>query len=175
MLTIISAAIIVASVILIFKGLIFLHNKAEKKTSAALKAYYDHVLTKHNLTVTQPEILKNFILGLDEICNKLLIVQPVKTEKYKWQIIDLDNVKNCFVIKDYKSFYSNDPKEKTTERFVDQINLHFEFIEEKEPVKINFYTNILHHISDMPLSEQKARKWEEVISKIIKKKLKRIA
>ncbi|MGH2647628.1 MAG: hypothetical protein ACRDE8_08680 [Ginsengibacter sp.] len=175
MLTIISAAIIVASVILIFKGLIFLHNKAEKKTSTALKAYYDNMLTKHNLTVLQPEILKNFILGLDEISNKLLIVQPVKTMKYKWQIIDLDNVKNCFVTKDYKSFYSNDPKEKTTERFVDQINLQFEFIEEKDPVKINFYTNILHHISDMPLSEQMAQKWERVISTMIKKNLKRIA
>ena len=175
MLTIISAAVIVASVILIFKGLIFLHNIAEKKTSAALKDHYDNVLTKHNLTITQPEILKNFILGLDEICNKLLIVQPVETGKHQCQIIDLDKVKNCFVIKDYKSFYSNDPKEKTTERFVDQINLQFEFIEEKEPVKINFYTNILHHISNMPLSEQRARKWEGVISTMINKKLKRIA
>ncbi|HEV8082020.1 MAG TPA: hypothetical protein VGP55_02405 [Chitinophagaceae bacterium] len=175
MLTIISAAIIVSSVILIFKGLIFLHNREEKKTSAALNAYYNEVATKHSLTVLNPEIIKDAILGLNEICDKLLVVKSVETGKYKWHIIDLYNVKSCTVIKDCKSSYSNNPKEKTTERFVDQIYLQFEFIDEEENVEINFYTHILNHISDMPQSEQKARKWEEVISKIIKKKLKRIA
>ena len=173
--TIISAAIIVASVILIFKGLIFLHNKEEKRVSAAIKAYYNGLAIEYNLTVSNHEILKDTILGLDEICEKLLIVESVETGKYKWHIIDLSGVKNCVVIKDYKSFYSNESKGNATERYVDQIMLQFEFIEEKEPVEINFYKHILNHISDMPQSEQTARKWEGMISKMIKKKLKRTA
>lgn len=175
MLTIISAAIIVASVILIFKGLIFLHNREEKKVSAALNAYYNEVATKHSLTVLNPEIMKDTILGLNEICDKLLVVKLIETDKYKWHIIDLYNVESCTFIKDYKSYYSNDPKEKTAERFVDLIYLQFEFLDKEEIVEINFYTHILNHVSDMPQSEQKARKWQEVISKTIKKKLKRIA
>ncbi len=175
MFTIISAAIIIVIVILIFKGLIFIHNKEEKKTSAALKAYYNELASKNNLTISTNEVFKDAVFGLDEICNKLLVLKSVEANKYKWHIIDLNTVKNCAVIKDYKSFYSNESKAKTIERYVDQINLQFEFIDGKEPVEINFYTHILNHISHMPESEQKARKWEDVISKIISKEKKQIA
>ena len=173
--TVISAAIIIIIVILIFKGLIFIHNKGEKKTLAALKVYYNELADKNNLTISNNEIFKGAVLGLDEICYKLLVLKSDKANKYKWHIIDLNTVKNCTVIKDYRSFYSNESRAKITERYVDQINLQFEFIDEKEPVEINFYTHILNHISDMPESEQKALKWEAVISKIISKGKKQIA
>ena len=173
--TIISAAIIIVVLILIFMLLITLHKKDQKRTTARLLDQFNAHAQKNNLAIAETGILKDSVFGLDDLYNKFLIVQLLDRQQYNYQIIDLNRVKRCSVIKNNRYAHEVESPGKKSEIFVGHISLLFEFNDNEEPVELFFYKHIEDHIFEMKELEQKAVKWQALISKKIKYRLMRIA
>jgi len=173
--TIISAVIIVAVIILIFWLLIAVHKNDLKKKAAGLIIRFNEVAYNNNLSVTETETLNDTIFGIDELYSKLLILELTGKNKYQHQIIDLDSVMRCTLQKNNRSVYEKGNSGQISDVFVEQVNLLFEFADNQEPYEFIFYKHIVDHIFELPQLEQKAVKWQSLISKKIKKTLRRIA
>lgn len=173
--TIISAGIIVVILTALIKVLIYFHNKQKQKVAKEFQDHYRHLLKSNNLSFSTPELLKDVVIGLDELHRKLLILKLVDNDKYDSQVIDLDFVKNCTVRKSNNNIYTNGYEKNKRDGFVEEVVLELEFLDGKDTVEIIFYKHIINHISEMHALEEKAKKWEGIISDVVRSKLRRIA
>lgn len=173
--TAISAAIIVVLLVVLIKALIYFHNKQKLKVANEFQEHYKQVLATNNLSFTTPELLKDSIIGLDEIHRKLLILKLADDDTYNSQVIDLEMVKKCTVRKRKNIIYGNGYEKNKIDGFVDEVVLELEFLDKKNSVEIIFYKHIINNIAEMHALEEKARKWEDIISGILTSKLRRTA
>ena len=98
----------------------------------------------------------------------------VKNGAFSSLIIDLDEIKRCTVKKEYGSIKVGELKNKKIDQYLEQITLHFEFNNGRYDAEIPFYRPLNNQIVEMPELEQKARRWETIISKM-KKSYRKIA
>ena len=172
--TVISAAIIVAVLIILVKALIYFHNRQKRKAANEFLEQYRQALKNNNLSFSSPELLKDAVIGLDELHRKLLILKLVDDNKYDSRLIDLDLVKNCTIRKSNYNAYAKGYEKNRADVFVEQIALELEFFNEKESVEIIFYKHIDNHITTMHALEEKAKRWEAIISNVLLSKLRLI-
>ena len=173
--TIISAVIIVVAIVLIFWLLIAVHKNDVKKKAAGLIIQFNEVAYNNNLAVTETETLNDMVFGMDELYGKLLILEVTGKNKYQHQIIDLNNVMRCTLQKNSRPVYEKGASGQISDVYVENVNLLFEFTDSRESYELTFYRHIVDHIFELPQLEQKAVKWQELISKKIKNPLRRIA
>ena len=173
--TAISAAIIVVILVVLIKALIYFHNRKKQKVANEFQEHYKQVLKTNNLSFSTPELLKDSIIGLDESHRKLLILKLIGDDTYDSQVIDLEMVKNCSVRKTNNIINRNEYEKNKTDAFVEEIVLKLEFLDKKNPIEIIFYKHIIDNIAEMHLLEEKAEKWEVIISNMLRSKLRRTA
>ena len=82
---------------------------------------------------------------------------------------------HCTLQKNSRHVFDKGTSGMVNEVFVEQVNLLFEFADRREPFELIFYKHIVDHIFELPDLEQKADKWQELISKNIKKQIRQIA
>lgn len=173
--TIITAIIIVAAIIIIFLLLIVTHKNDLKKKAAKLNIRFNEHAFKNNLGFNETETLHNLMFGLDDLYGKLLIVELSGNDEFRHQIIELDNLMGCSLQKNSRNIYEKGTSGKINEVFVEVVSLLFEFTDRREPIELIFYRHIVDHIFELPHLEQKAVKWQALISKKIKTQLKQFA
>jgi len=115
------------------------------------------------------------VFGIDELYRKLLILESTGNNKYQHQIIDLDDIMYCTLQKNNRPVYEKGTSGQISEVFVEKVNLLFEFTDRREPYELVFYRHVVDHIFELPQLDQKAGKWQELISTKIKNPLRRIA
>lgn len=173
--TIISAVIIVVSIILIFWLLIAIHKNDLKQKAAALIIRFNEIAFNNNLSFAETETINDIIFGVDELFGKLLILEQLENNKYEHHIIELDSVMRCSLQKNKRSVYEKGNSGQISDVFVEQVNLLFEFTDGRTPYEFIFYKHVVDHIFELPQLEEKAVKWQKLISKKINKPLRRIA
>lgn len=173
--TAISAAIIVVLIVVLIKGLIYFHNRKKHQVANEFQEHYKQVLKTSNLSLSTPELLKDSIIGLDEIHRKFLILKLADDDTYNTQVIDLEMVKNCSVRKRNNIINREGYEKNKPDAFVEEIVLELEFLDKKKPVEIIFYKHIIDNIAEMHLLEERARKWEVIITNVLRSKLRRTA
>jgi len=173
--TIIVAAIIISVIISISLILVSINNKQRKKTSTELLNHFSKLGTENNLSFSSQEILENCIIGLDGIQRKLLILKKIDKDEYDSILLDLNEVKNCSKRNIYTRVNIGTNKKERFENHLDKIVLDFDFIDNRQPVQILFFEPITNHIFAMSELEQKAKKWETILSQITNTGLKKIA
>jgi hypothetical protein len=162
--TFIVAAIIIGSVIAICLILISVHNKHNRQAMNQLLNHFSRLGVENNLNFSSQEILKNGILGVDGVRRKVLVVTR-EDDLLGSFIIDLKEVKNCTVKKNYGTINAGDLKNRKMEQYLEKIVLHFD-LNDKPPVEILFYKHFDSHIFEALELEQKARHWETIFSKL---------
>lgn len=172
---IIIAAIIISIVTCICLILIELDKKQMRKTASELLNHFSKLGTENNLSFTSQEILENCIIGLDGIQKKLLILKRIDKEEYNSILLDLNEVKICSKKTIYKRINIGTSKKERFENHIDKIVLDFDFIDDRQPVQILFFEHVTSHIFAMSELEQKAKKWETIVSQITNTGLKKTA
>jgi len=152
-----------------------MNNKHRKKTSTELLNHFSKVGTENNLSFSSQEILENCIVGLDGIQRKLLILKRIDTNAYDPILLDLNEVKSCAKKKICTRVNIGTNKKERFENHIDKIVLELEFIYNKQPGEILFFEPITNHILAMSELEQKAEKWEAILSQIVNTGLKKRA
>lgn len=173
--TIIVAAIIISVIVSICLILVSIDNKQRKKTSTELLNHFSRLGSENNLSFSSQEILERCIMGLDGIQKKLLILKKFDKHGYDSILLDLNEVKNCSKKKIYKKVNIGTSKKERFENHLDKIILELGFINSRPPVQILFYEPVTNDIFAMPELEQKAQKWETILSQITNTGLRKIA
>ncbi|MBE7172988.1 MAG: hypothetical protein INR73_20595 [Williamsia sp.] len=132
--------------------------------------------TKHNLTFSSQEILKDSILCLDGIRRQLLILKNFEEVIYFSELIDLREIKSCSLKKQYGSTYGAAfQSRKPEDSYLETIYLNFEFASNREPIDVKFFNHIENHPGEMAALEQRARDWEILLSKMMQTSLEKTA
>ena len=172
--TIIVALIIVFGVIGISAILIYMHNRDLKNKKEKLVFCLSKIGSQRRLCFTSQEELRNTAIGLDGLQRKLLIAEE-NNGRYDWSIIDLEEVENCSVKKVYDSIDAGGLKRKWVEEYLRTIVLQFNFKNNKASFDLAFYENTVNNIYEMPELEEKARKWQAILSKMVATHAEKIA
>ena len=173
--TIIVAAILISVITGICLILVSINNKHRQKTASELLNHFSKLGTENKLSFSSQEILENCIIGLDGIQRKLLILKKIDKDEYDSILLDLNEVKKCSKKNIYTRVNIGTNKKERFENHLDKIVLDFDFIDNREPVQILFFEPITNHIFAMSELEQKAKKWETILSQIANTGLKKIA
>jgi hypothetical protein len=161
--------VIGASTIFVYKHIRNLRNKKEK-----LLSYVSKIGSQQRLFFARQEELLNSIIALDRLQRKLLIIEE-NNGRYYWKIIALEEVENCTLKKVYDSIDAGGLKAKRVEGYLRTIALQLNFNNDKPSFDLIFYENTVNNIYEMSELENKARKWQAMLSKIIVKQAELIA
>jgi len=173
--TLIVAAILISVITGICLVLVSMNNKHRKKTASGLLNHFSKLGTENKLSFSSQEILENCIIGLDGIQRKLLILKKIDKDEYDSILLDLNEVKRCSKKNIYSRVNIGTNKKERFENHLDKIVLEFDFIDNRQPVQILFFEPITNHVFAMSELEQKAKKWETILSQIANTGLKKIA
>ena len=173
--TIIVTAILISVITGICLVLVSINNKHRQKTASELLNHFSKLGTENKLSFSSQEILENCIIGLDGIQRKLLILKKIDKDEYDSILLDLNEVKKCSKKNIYTRVNIGTSKKERFENHLDKIVLDFDFIDNRQPVQILFFEPITNHIFAMLELEQKAKKWETILSQIANTGLKKIA
>ena len=171
--TLIVAAILISVITGICLVLVSINNKHRKKAAYELLNRFSKLGTENNLSFSSQEILENCIIGLDGIQRKLLILKEIDKNKYDSILLDLNEVKRCTKKNIYTRVNIGTTKQEKFENHLDKIVLDFDFIDNRQPVQILFFEPVRNHIFAMLELEQKAKKWEAILSQIANTGLKK--
>jgi hypothetical protein len=141
-----------------------------------MKLLFDYLTklgSRYNLTFSGFEILKNYIMGLDDRKKKLLIVSSINEDRPHHYIIDMNEVSTCSVKKYYGKINVNGLKNRELNHYLEKIVLQIRFLSKKQSEDVMFYKRTENDIRELPEMELKAKKWMELLSKISPNSLKK--
>ena len=170
--TIIIAAILVAITIALPVVFISISKKNTTKRKEENLKLFNLAGSNHGLSFSKYELLKNKIIGLDNVRQAVLIYE---FENENAICINMKEVNNCTVNKQYDSIDMGTDKKAKMEKHLSSIDLKFSIKRSTEPISISFYDSSVNNIYEMTELEAKAKEWETVLSKMIVKELKAIA
>ena len=132
-----------------------------------MKLLLDYLINlgcRHNLTISNQEILKCSMMGLDDKRKKLLIVNGLPEGKPHHYVIDLNDIRSCSVKKYYGRIDINGLKNRELNQYLEKIVLQIEFGSAKQSADILIYKRTDNDLRELPELELKARKWMELLS-----------
>lgn len=113
------------------------------------------------------EVLADSIMSLDGINRRLVAIIRVGMHQFKRVVVYLNEVQKCSVKKVYGAIQSGDLRGGKLEQHLNKIALQLEYAN-KEQVEIPLYTPKYNNVYRVAEIEQKARKWEAMLSKLLK-------
>lgn len=173
MTTLFVAAILIASTILISLFFIHINKKSERKRNEKLLHLFHEAGSKHGLSFSSQEVLRNKIIGLDGLKRTLLIFEFANIESII--CINMADIKNCTVTKEYESVNLGTEKKNRMEKHLTSIGIQFHFTNRAEPVSVSFFDNGFNSVYETAELEAKAKDWVAILSKMIVKEHKAIA
>lgn len=126
------------------------------------------VAQKLTLSVTRQLSLRNQFLGLDSTNGKLLFMKKDR-EKFDYRVIDLRDVQECSVKKEYGSIPAGDLPTKGLGHFLKSISLRLGFKSGAKTIDVSFYESSYHTIHQQTVMEAAAKKWERFVSEHLQK------
>lgn len=162
--SIIIAVILITIVTILCFALISINNRQRRANARDLMNRFYKLGKERNLKFTRMDVLGDFIMGLDDVYNKIMVL--TKSESiYDSFVIDLNEVKSCSKRNIYKRINIGTAKRDEYESYVDEIFLVFDFQEKTEQITLCFYESGRNNLLEMPVLEQKARDWETIVKR----------
>jgi hypothetical protein len=155
--------------------LIAIEKRKKQKKMKRLLDYFSRLGSKYNLTFSSQEVLRSCIIGLDGVQRKLLILSGINNGPLSEYVIDLNDVSNCSVKKEYGRIQVNGLRKRKLEQYLERMTLNFKFLIEKQPAGIPFYRQTENSVSELADLEDKAERWKVILSKMLPVSLKKIA
>jgi len=164
-----------AAAFLCYGLLTAIRNRQKRRKMKRLLDYFSRLGSKYELTFSSQEVLRNCIIGLDGVQRKLLVLNGTNSGSLTEYVIDLNQVSNCSVKKQYGRIHVNGLRKRKLEHYLERMTLHFRFLLEKQPADISFFKQAENNISELRTLEDKAEKWKAILSKMLPVSLKKSA
>lgn len=119
----------------------------------------------HNLTFSTQELPGNKLIGLDWRNRKLMIIERGNFLNKTYQV-DLEEVTNLTVKKVYQNIHNGELKHRNIDDFLESIALTLEINNGQEQIALPFYDRNYNDPHDIAPMESKAKKWQEMLSKV---------
>ena len=171
--SIIIALVLVTIVAILCLALVFVNNWHRKKNANELGNLFYKLGKERNLVFSRMDILGNFMIGLDDVYNKIMVLTKSEN-KYASFEIDLNEVKLCSKQNIYKRIHAGTKRDKF-DSYIDEIFLVFHFHERAGQVNLSFYESGRNSLLEMSALEQKAKNWETIVTRTINELKKKIA
>jgi hypothetical protein len=175
MVPIIIAAVVTAVLLAVSLLLISVEKNQKLKAMNQLFESFNALREKHGLTFANYECLQNTAIGLDAASRKLLIVKWEDPESSDNYLVDLDEVRCCFLKRYYSHISPGELENRKLEQFQEKVVLRFEFHNPKRTMEIPFYHHMHDYVYQLPELEQKAKVWEAMVAQITNTGVKQIA
>lgn len=163
---IIDVAIMAGVIIVICLWLMRIEEKQKRKVMNRILSRVNTLESKYNLGFSSQEILKHCVLAMDGVRRKILVINSDENAAPSFTLIDLNEVKCCSVKKQYGTIQGGALKKRPLEQYLQSMVLHFELENNKPPIDVLLYDYRRNHISEIRELEEKAKRWEAVISKM---------
>ena len=170
--TLLIAAVLIAAIIAIVVFLISIDRKQKRNAMNTFFNCLSETGSLNKLNFTSQEFLNNIAIGLDAPQRRLLILTRVDHDIYRDRIINLDHVQCCAVKKNYGYINTGDLKANKLEKQLQEIVLHMNLYDGSS-ADISFYNHINDPISRVIETEEKAKRWEAVISPLLNDRFKK--
>jgi uncharacterized protein YpmB len=172
--SIVIAGILILVIVLVCLVLVSINNNHRKKMAIELASRFTEMGERNNLSFTHREMMKNFIIGLDELRRKVFILRK-KDNKYDFQVIDLREAKSCSKKRLYNSINMGTIEKERYEKHIDKIVLELNYTDNRVPIQICFFEANVNHLLEMSELEQKAEGWATILTQTLNSKLKNTA
>lgn len=173
-----SSVIVVALLLtfLSFISLLFIYigKKQKRKDMNQFLIRFSELGILYNLTFSSQEIMQYAAIGLDGIHRMLLVLTGNNESTAFNQLVNLRDVKTCYVKKEYGTIKAGIKQNKLAE-YLKKISLCFELKWGKDPVEVVFYHEVTGGVNQIKAMEEKAKYWEAILSKMLKSPLKEAA
>ena len=145
-------------------------KRQQHKRMTGLLQHFSHLGTEYGLRFSGQDTLQNRIIGLDGIHGMLLVMMhDDKGNIMGEEVLHLDDVKSCDVLKIYHHIGSQKKQED-----LQKIILLFKS-NKRPPVEILFYHHRHNSIDDVTKMETKAKHWETILRKMMRREVSRVA
>ena len=173
--TLIVALLLVGAITGICLLLLSIAKHQKDKKMNHLLNHFSELGTRYQLSFSSQEVLHGSLIGLDGKNRKLLVLTLTEHHHLKNTLIDLNETRDCTVKKYYGHISPGDLKNARLETYLEKLTLHFEFSTGREAEEVVFYHHFNHHVYQLQELEQKATHWKEILTKMLKGQLKKIA
>ena len=164
--TIIVAAVLTAIIAAITYTLVRIDQKQKQKAMNILLQQFSELGSKHGLSFSAQEILKNVVFGLDGIHRKILLLRRENGSAPQSLVIDLNDVTACSVRKYYGTIAGGALQGRGLEQYLQKLTLRFTLSRNLQPVEVTFFNHFEDNFSDIPFLQEKAGHWEAILSKM---------
>jgi len=171
--TLIVAAMLIASTILISLLFIYVNKKSERRRKDKFLKLLNEAGLKNDLSFSSQEFLSTGILGLDGVKRTLLVIEFRNANSVA--CINLAEIKSCTLAKEFTSIDFGTGRNKKIEKKLTSIGIRFDLNNSKEPAFVSFYDSGCNNIYEIKELEARANNWVSLLSKMITTKQKAIA
>lgn len=162
----IATSIMAGVIIAICLLLVRIEQTQKRKAMNRILSRVNFLEAKYNLGFSSQEILKHCIIAMDGLRRKILVIESDESTVPSFVLIDLNEVKCCSVKKQYGTIQGGALKKKPLEQYLQSMVLHFDLENGKPPVDVLLYDYRRNDVSEIRALEEKAKRWETVISKM---------
>lgn len=140
--------------------LILIHNLRRQKKTERLLSGFDDAAAEFNLSIAKQEVLRNGVIGLDDVNNKLLFLE-LTGNKQDGYLIDLDEIKSCTVKKTFGTFKNG---RTSIDAYVNTIALQLNYKNGAKPLVLSFYVKATDPVFEMRKRAEQAIEWQTLLS-----------
>jgi hypothetical protein len=163
--TILAGAIVIACTIGMVLFLFFRNrNNVQRKKKAIIDAFTEKAAGL-GASFSSQEMLKDTVIGLDHLHQRLLVFDHLKTQSLV--SIHLADVQKCVLTKEFQHVNYGSEKKSEMEKTLQSVVLKFSFKNSPDHFTLSFYDSMLYSIYEMAEMEEKAKKWEALLSQLI--------
>lgn len=141
-------------------------RKKEHQRKRSLYERFSRLGDRKALNFTSQEALNDLLLGVDGRKGKLLVLKTSRNTVYHSFVIDLKEVRHCFVQRRPGAAGNEDENMPTACPAIETVSLCFEFSGEKPPREICFYHHRNNALAEYRERLQKAVNWQVMLLKL---------
>lgn len=116
-----------------------------------------------NLFFSNKDVLSGSVIANDARKRKLLFFRK-SGYRQSCMIIDLEQLDNCSIIRQYHEINAGELKHKKLHEFLKSICLNLRFKNQTQTIAIPFYESSFSNAGDIERLETKANKWKLILS-----------
>jgi hypothetical protein len=171
--TIILATVLLAGIVASYFLIFYAGIRRSRKRLHHFLNRFSKLGSYYSLSFTSQEILTDCLIGLDGRSRKILVFHDRQHKAFNHYLLNLDQVRACEVGYYYQILDHGGAYELYEKKEVDGIFLCFHFDNPDDRIEVEFYRKGKDRMLLLAEREQKARDWETIISKMLKRPVER--
>jgi hypothetical protein len=166
--TLFTAALIIGAIIILTAIFNWLHKQRQQKKIAIQKTFFENIVAKHNLRISEKEEINSYLFAIDKAGYRLLHLNFGKPEE-ETTVIDLQKIKAVKLDTEETSIYEiKKGKSVLSEKHITKLQLAVNFKDPNQPQKLLALYQYQDGMQNLISTKRRGEHWQDVINKCIK-------